>query len=228
VTITATALPGTAARMVVVSGDRQRGTVGAPLRRPVVVRVLDAAGNGVAGAALVVSVASGSLLDTLVPSDSTGSAALAWTLGRTAGPHALNVHMDGLVKSLKVEALAQTGAPANLAFDEVRGSRAASSTRKLIATVTDVYGNPVPNAKLGLTTKGGRVSPSRAVSDARGTVPLTWTPGSVAELSGAIAGTDVRETYALHAGATVSQAGAPVASSAPAKVKAKASAKAPR
>jgi hypothetical protein len=75
----------------------------------------------------------------------------------------------------------------------------------------------VPNAKLGLTAKGGSVSPSRAVSDGRGTVPLTWTPGSGATLSGAIAGTDVRETYALDTRAAVHQAGAPVA---PPKVKA--------
>ena len=96
-----------------------------------------------------------------------------------------------------------------------------SGTRKLVATVTDLYGNPVPNAKLTLIAKGGRVSPSRAVSDGRGAVPLTWTPGSSAEISGAIAGTDVRETYALHVGPAVHQAGAPVEPSAPAKVKPK-------
>ena len=94
-------------------------------------------------------------------------------------------------------------------------------TRKLVAMVTDLYGNPVPNVKLGLTAQGGRVSPSRAVSDGRGVVPLTWTPGSGATLSGAIAGTDVRETYALHAGPVVHQAGALFQSAAPAKAKAK-------
>ena len=224
VTITASALAGAAARMVVVSGDRQRGTVGAPLHRPIVVRVLDAAGNGVADAALDVSVASGTLPDSLVRTDASGSASLRWTLGRSAGSHTLGVHLDGLAEALHVVALAQPGAPANLTFDEVHSSAARASKRKLVAMVTDLYGNPVPNAKLGLTAKGGRVSPSRAVSDGRGTVALTWTPGSGAALSGAIAGTDVRETYALHAGATVQQAGAPVESAAPAKVKAKAGA----
>jgi hypothetical protein len=210
--------------MVVLSGDRQRGTVGAPLRRPIVVRVLDAAGNGVADAALVVSVAAGTLPDSLVRTDASGSASLSWTLGRSAGSHTLSVHLDGLGESLHVVALAQPGAPANLAF-EVYGSPAGANTRKLVATVTDLYGNPVPNAKLGLTAKGGRVSPSRAVSDGRGTVALTWTPGSGAALSGAIAGTDVRETYALHAGAAVQQAGAPFESSAAGKVKAKSKAR---
>jgi hypothetical protein len=227
VTFTATALAGAAARIIVLSGDRQRGTVGASLRRPVVVRVLDAAGNGVADAALVVSVASGTLLDTLVRTDSSGSAVLHWTLGRSAGSHTLGVHVDGLVKSLDVAAWAQPGAPANLDFDQVRGSPVGASKRKLVATVTDLYGNRVPNARLTLTAKGGRVSPSRAVSDARGAVPLSWTPGIGAALSGAIAGTDVRETYALHVGPAVHQAGAPVAASAP-KVKAKPRAKAPR
>jgi hypothetical protein len=226
VTFRATALAGDAARMVVLSGDRQRGTVGSPLRRPVVVRVLDAAGNGVADAALVVSVASGTLLDTLVRTDSLGSAVLHWTLGRSAGSHKMSVHLNGLMKSLDVVASAQPGAPANLEFDEVSGSNVRSSTRKLVATVTDLYGNRVPNARLTLTARGGRVSPSRAVSDGRGAVPLTWTPGSGAALSGAIAGTDVRDTYALHVGPAVHQAGVPVAPSAPAKVKSKA--RAPR
>ena len=228
VTFAATALAGAAARMVVVSGDRQRGTVGAPLRRPVVIRVLDAAGNGVADAALAVSVPSGTMLDTLVRTDSNGSALLHWTLGRSAGSHTLGVRLNGLLEPLRVVALAQPGAPANLEFDDVRGSPVRAGTRKLVAMVTDLYGNPVPNAKLTLTAKGGRVSPSRAVSDGRGAVPLTWTPGSGAALSGAIAGTDVRETYALHVGPVVQQAGAPVEPSAPGKVKAKLGARAPR
>jgi hypothetical protein len=190
--------------------------------------VLDAAGNGVAGAALVVSVTSGTLLDTLVRTDSTGSAALRWTLGRSAGSQTLDVHLDGLVKSLGVVALAQPGAPANLDFDEVHGSPVRANTRKLVATVTDVYGNLVPNAKLRLTAKGGRVSPSRAVSDGRGAVPLTWTLGGSAELSGAIEGTDVRETYALRIGPTVYQAGAPTEALTPPKVKEKVRAGAPR
>src|SRR5688572_12313033 len=159
VTFTATALAGDAARMLVVSGDRQRGTVGAPLRRPVVVRVLDAAGNGVADAALVVSVAAGTVLDTLVRTDSTGSAALNWTLGRSAGSQRLVVRLDGSEKSLHVAGWAQPGAPVNLDFDEAHGSPVRGNQRKLVATVTDLYGNPVPNAKLRLTAKVGRVSP---------------------------------------------------------------------
>jgi hypothetical protein len=221
VTFTATALAGAAAQMIVLSGDRQRGTVGTPLRRPVVVRVLDAAGNGVADAAVVVSVASGTLLDTLLRTDSVGSAALHWTLGRSVGSHTLTVHVGGLVKTLDIAAWAQPGAPANLDFDEVHRSPVRAGQRKLVATVTDLYGNLVPNAKLRLTAPGGRVSPSRAVSDGRGAVALTWTPGSGAELSGSIEDTDVRETYALRAGPAVQQAGSPIEPSATAKVKAK-------
>jgi hypothetical protein len=222
VTITATALPGVAARIVVVSGDRQRGTVGTPLRRPIVVRVLDAKGNGVPDAALLFAVSAGTLLDTLVRTDSSGSTSLIWTLGRSAGSQSLSGRMDASVKSLNVVASAQPGAAENLTFDDVRGSPVGLGKRKLIATVTDVYGNPVPNVKLRMTAKGGQVSPSRAVTDGRGTVPLTWTLGSGASLDGAIAGTDVRETVALHAGAGVRQAGAPVEPSAPAKANPKA------
>jgi hypothetical protein len=221
VTFTATALAGVAARIVAVSGDRQRGTVGAPLRRPVVIRVLDAAGNGVADAALVFSVSAGTLLDTLVRTDSSGSAALLWTLGRSAGSQLLSVRIDASVRSLDIVASAQPGAPENITFDDVRGSPVGRGKRKLIATVSDVYGNPVPNAKLRMTANGGSVSPSRAVTDERGTVPLTWTPGSGAALSGAITGTDVRETYALRADAGVRQAGAPIEPATASKVKAR-------
>jgi hypothetical protein len=225
VTIVATALAGPAARMVVVSGDRQRGVVAAPLRRPVVVRLLDAAGNGVADAMLVVSVSAGTLIDTLARTDSSGSAAVLWTLGRLAGSQGLSFHHDGL-KSLDVVAWAQPGAPANLAFDEVRGSFAAAGKHRLTATITDLYGNPVSNAKLALTAKGGSVSPSRAVTDARGTVPLTWTPGGGTALSGAIAGNAVRETYALRSDAEVRQAGGRFETANPANAKARV--KAPR
>jgi hypothetical protein len=228
VTITATALAGAPARMVVVAGDRQRGTAGAPLRRSVVVRVLDERGNGVPDAALVVSVSSGTLLDTLVRTDSSGSCALRWTLGRSAGRHTLGIHADGLVKSLHAVAWAEPGAAANLAFDEVHGSPVRASQRRFVATATDLYGNPVPNATLRLTAKGGHVSPSRAVTDGRGAVPLMWTPGSGTALSGAIAGTDVRETYSLPAGVTVHQAGAPLGPNAQAKGKGKHGMGAPR
>jgi hypothetical protein len=227
VTMTATALAGAAARIVVVSGDRQRGTVDAPLRRAVVIRVLDASGNGVGDAALVVTPSSGTLPDSLVRTDSIGNAQLHWTLGRAAGGQTLALHLDASVKSVDVAAWAQPGAPANLSFDELRGAHGEASKLRLVATVSDLYGNPVPNATLSLTAKGGRVSPSRAVSDARGVVALTWTPGSGAALSGAIAGTDVRETYTPDAGATVRQAGAPIGPPA-AKVKAKSGARAPR
>ena len=228
VTITATARAGAPSRVIVLSGDRQRGTAGAALRRPIVVRVLDAAGNGVADAALVASAGSGTLPDTLVRTDSSGSAELHWTLGREAASQSLRVRLDARVMSTEVVASALPGPPANLSIDEVRGVPVNAGRRTLVARVTDVYGNPVPNAKLGLTAKGGRVSPARAVSDARGVVQLTWTAGSGAVLSGAIAGTDVRETYVLQPSASVRQAGAPVATSPPPKVKAKRAPKPPR
>lgn len=121
---------------------------------------------------------------------------------------ALSVRTEGL-KSVDVVAAAQPGAPANLALYLERGSSAGAGKRRLVATVTDLYGNSVPNAKLGLSAKGGSVSPSHALTDARGTVALTWTPGSGAALVGVITGTDVSETYALRAGPAFQQAGAP-------------------
>lgn len=231
-TITATALAGAPVGIVVVSGDEQRGTVGTALPKPLVVRVVDAANNGVADAALLLTPSQGTVRDTVIETDSTGVARIRWTLGRSAGEHALALHMDGLKKILKVSAHAAPAAPANLSFDDAPASTAPRGKKTLIALVTDAFGNPVPDARVQFSTRSGSVTPVRAVSDARGRVKLTWTTSTRAgdkSVSGTVQGTDVRGTfYAQPAHGEVRQAGepsaakpAPTTQSPPAKAPAK-------
>ena len=47
--------------------------------------------------------------------DASGSVALTWTLGRSAGSHTLGVHLDGLKESLRVAALLEK--PGKSAYD---------------------------------------------------------------------------------------------------------------
>ena len=202
VTVHGTALAGTAVGLVVVTGDAQRGIAGEPLPKSLVLRVVDSAGNGVADAELQLSPSEGEVPDTSIRTDSSGIARVRWTLGHSAGDNALAVHLDGMKKLLKLTAVARPAAAANLSFDdtpgETRGSRAKG--RHLVALVTDAYGNPVPDARLSFSTRSGSVSPSRAVSDAKGRVKVSWTLGSKPgdqSLIGSVQGTDVRGSFLI-------------------------------
>ena len=116
------------------------------------------------------------------------------------------MHHDGLKKLLKVSARATPAAPANLAFDDIpsgKRTRELPKVKNLFALVTDVYGNPVPDARVNFSVKSGTVSPSRAVSDARGRAALTWKLGSKPgeqTLSGVVRGSDVTGEYVTQVG----------------------------
>lgn len=204
VTISALALAGAPTGIVVVSGDDQRGMAGAALSKPVTLKVVDANGSGVAAASLVLSPSAGTIADSTLQTDSLGMVRVRWTMGRSAGDHALGVHVDGLKKAHKVAARAIPASPANLSFDDApppagEKHHAKEKGRHLYAVVTDIYGNPVPDAKVSFSTKSGMVTPARAVSDARGRAALTWTPGTKPGeqmLTGVVRGTDVKGTFA--------------------------------
>jgi len=217
VTVHATAGAGTAVGLVVVSGDGQRGAAGEPLARPLVLRVIDAAGNGVADAELQLSPSEGSVPDTSIHTDSLGVARVRWTLGHAAGDHSLAVHLDGMKKLLKLTAVARPAAAANLSFDDLPGESKSTHAKgkRLLALVTDAFGNPVPDARLSFTTHSGSVSPSRAVSDAKGRVKISWTLGTKPgdqSLTGSVQGTDVRGSFVVPGTATPTHTPAKTAS----------------
>jgi adhesin/invasin len=210
ITLRASARAGAAVGFVVVSGDGQRGIAGEPLPKALVVRVVDATGNGVADAELQLLPSAGTVPDTSVHTDSLGVARIRWTLGHSAGDHSLAVHLDGIEKLLKISAVARPASPANLSFDDAPGEKGAHVKGKhLLALVTDAYGNPVPDVRLNFATHSGSVTPSRAVSDAKGRVKVTWTVGGRPgdqSLLGSVPGTDVRGSFVVPG---VVQAGAP-------------------
>jgi hypothetical protein len=102
----------------------------------------------------------------------------------------------------KLTAVARPAAAANLSFDDAPGETRSSRTRgkHLVALVTDAYGNPVPDARVSFSTRSGSVSPSRAVSDAKGRVKVSWTLGGKPgdqSLIGSVQGTDVRGSFQI-------------------------------
>lgn len=210
ITLKATAQAGAPVGLAIVSGDGQRGVAGEPLPKALVVRVVDATGNGVADAELQLLPSAGTVPDTSVHTDSLGVARIRWTLGHSAGDHSLAMHLDGIEKLYKITAIARPASPANLSFDDAPGDKSSHGKAKhLVALVTDAYGNPVPDVRLNFSTHSGSVTPGRAVSDAKGKVKVTWSVGSRPgdqSLVGSVSGTDVRGEFVVPG---VTQAGSP-------------------
>ena len=204
VTLTASALAGAPAAVLVESGADQRGTAGAALRKPIVVRVVDANGSGVADAELELAASAGVLSDSVIRADSLGRARINWTMGRSAGTHTLAVHVEGVKKVEKMVVTARPSGAANLSFDDVirqgKSNRSGQRTKRLYAVVTDLFGNPVPDARVSFKATSGTVNPKRVMSDARGRAELTWKIGTKSGeqvLSGSVAATDVKGDYTV-------------------------------
>ena len=161
---------------------------------------------GVAGASLTLSPSAGTVTDSVLTADSSGTAKTRWTMGRSAGDYTMGVHVEGVKKILKVTAHAIPAAAANLAFDDVPGdrrSRSSAKGKRLIALVTDLYGNPVPDAKVTFSVRSGTVTPARTVSDGKGKAALTWKVGTKPgeqTLTGKVRGTDVTGEYVTQVG----------------------------
>ena len=98
VTFTATALPGSPNRLERVSGDDQSAPPGIELPDPLVVRLLDEAGNGVPNRAVswVVASGGGSVSPATSTTDQNGQASSRWTLGDSEGSNTLNAVVSGV------------------------------------------------------------------------------------------------------------------------------------
>ena len=202
-TLTATARPGPAAAAAVVSGGDQSGPVGAALRHPIVVRLTDSLGNAAAGATLRVVAVSGSVAETLLVAGQDGRASVAWTLGRQAGPQALQIK-PGDGAPIRVAATARPLEPANLAPGAApRSAQAGRALPRPVAfVVTDAYGNTIADVPIGFATTSGLVAPARVMSDAKGQAATRWTLGSRAgddSLTATVRGTSVTGTLVVRA-----------------------------
>ncbi|MEJ7809014.1 MAG: Ig-like domain-containing protein [Gemmatimonadaceae bacterium] len=145
-TATVTVTAGSSASLAAVSGNGQSGVANAQLPSSLVVRVTDAAGNGVSGASVTWSVVSGggTVSPSVVTTDAGGMASVRWTLGPQQGQQSVRASVGTLAPvtftaSAGVGGLAQvTVTPATARLNSLGASV------RLQAQATDVAGNVVP------------------------------------------------------------------------------------
>jgi hypothetical protein len=154
----ATAIASTAAAsMVLASGDGQRGRVNTTLTSPLVVTVINASGNPVAGVPATFAIvdtpagASGQRLTALQAlTDSLGHATTSLTLGSRPGVYRIAATSAGLAGSpIVFTATAEVGAAASLVFvsgNNQIGVAGTTLAQPFIVTVLDGAGNAVPGA----------------------------------------------------------------------------------
>ena len=162
VVFTATALPGPARAVDVLSGDPQRGMVGRPLFQPLEVVVTDGSGNPVAAVPVTFRISRGdgnlSGSDTFVAvTDDRGMAAAELTLGSEEG-------LDNNVVEAAIDAPTRPALFRASAFFE--GDPADT---RISGVVLDNQGDPVP----GYTLRAGAAV---TLSDAEGQFALTGVP----------------------------------------------------
>jgi Bacterial Ig-like domain (group 1) len=204
VSITATATAAAPARLVVLGGQRQIGTVGTRLAKALTVGVRDGLGNAVPGVQLRVRALQGSVPDSAPLSDSAGRATLLWTLGRHAGPSVLQVRAARVDSLVTITARARPGAAANVTFQNPPAKATAGTRTRIAAVVADAYGNPVSDALVVFTASGGAFSASRVMTDTTGQAMTRWTPGASPtdqRLTVTLRGTTIKATHTVRVSA---------------------------
>ena len=182
-TFTHTATSGSASGVVVVSGDHQSAAPKATLPDPLIVRVTDADGNPVSGAAVtwVVTAGGGSVNPTTSSTDADGQAGTTWTLGPSVGTNTVQAVVSG-VGTASFTATGVAGAASEIRIvsgNNQSGQVGAQLSADLVVAVRDKDGNAVAGATVtwAVTDGGGQVTPAATSTGANGQASAEWILG---------------------------------------------------
>ncbi len=182
-----TALPASPTSLVKTSGDNQSGSVSAPLTDSLVVRLLDASGNGVPGRNVTFAIATGggASSPTSATTDTAGRAATRWTLGPVTGGNSLIASSSGF--SVTFQATSNSAAATTLLANSPltqNGTAGLPAGSPPSVKVTDANGNPVAGVAITFSVAGGggSILPVTPVTtNASGIATLSqWVLGTVA------------------------------------------------
>ena len=177
--------PGTgAADVEEVEGSGQSAEVATKLPVAVAVRVIDKSGFPVRGVPVSWSVPSGSGTITVLDSvtDRAGASRAEWVLGTKAGTHTAIASVEGLAP-VTFSARGTPGAPATitLARDSM-GTRNLGDTTRIVATVSDRFGNPVTDQSITYESSNQAIATVNqsglVTTQGRGATTIVLTRGS--------------------------------------------------
>ncbi len=181
--------PGPAVAITAVTGGGQTGVVGSVLAQPVVAKVTNAKGVGVAGAAVSFRIDSGngSVSPASGTTDASGQAQTLWTLGTNSTVEQRVTATSGtLTAGASFTAAAQAGPGTALEkiTDVGCALPGAAGARDVTVRLTDTYGNAVSQARVDWTAGGGgSVTPVNSTTSADGRATTRWTAGTDASQS---------------------------------------------
>lgn len=144
------------------------------------VRVDGVSGQPLAGVAVTLATAGGTVSPATAPTNAAGMASVSWTLGTGAGPQTLTATAGGRSATTTVTALP---GPAAL-FEKAGGDGQAGAAGEalplpVVVSVKDQHGNPRSGeaVSIAVTGGGGSVTPPAASTGADGRVQVAWVLG---------------------------------------------------
>lgn len=178
-TFNATVVPD---RLELTSGNNQIGRASAELGAPVVVKVVDLAGRAAAGVTVTFTPESGSgtVVPSVVATETDGTARAVWTLGTAPGPKVLRVAASTATAGISVNATATQDVLSIVSGGGQAIVAGATLPTPVVVQMKDQTGTIVAGAQLTFVPAAGSgsVSPTSVFTDAEGRAQTTWTLGA--------------------------------------------------
>ena len=176
------AAPKAPALIAVVQGDNQIAQAGRALSTPIVLRVLDGDGHGIAKqtATVVVTSGGGTVTPATAVTDSTGELKLNWTLGTATGTQQLLATVkEGVVVSLVATGVFPTSIV--LAQGGAQSGKVASALKNdVVVRVVGPNNLPMIGVPVSFSVAigGGAMAPPSGVTNSLGEFSAKWTLGA--------------------------------------------------
>ena len=179
------------AGMDVVQGDMQLAQAGRLLATPIVLRIVDAKGKGVAQTpvTLLVSSGGGTIDPPTALSDSSGEIHLKWTLGAASATQTLTAMVDG-IDPVVVHATALFPYTLVVAQGTAQSGKIATALKNdIVVRVQGSNGVPMIGIPVAfrVTAGGGAITPASGVTNSAGEFSAKWTMGAVAGANSIVA-----------------------------------------
>jgi hypothetical protein len=171
----------------ILDGNGQTGPVGAPLPKPLVVKVVTETGHPVAGrqVAFLTSVDAGSLDPDTTETNERGEAVATWVLGTEPGQYTVEARLVAELEEPPAKVFQASAVPA--APDTLRpasptnqpGRRGETLEEPLAVVVVDRFGNPVGDVPVAweVTAGEGEVSEEQTRTGPDGRTSVVWELG---------------------------------------------------